>query len=190
MKFTHSLLAAAAFALACGGVVAADDKEHKGFNDMDKNADGKLTRAEAKGKKDLLAKWKEADTDGDGVLTRAEYLKAMAKQDVNTVRRKVTGDDDKSHQASRDDKHHKGFNDMDKNNDGKLSRSEAAGKKSLLAKWKQLDTDGDGSLSRVEYLKEMARQDAATVKNKVSKEAHEVKRRAPDASTGPSSERK
>ena len=91
MKFTKSVLVASAMALACGVAFAKDDdKQAKGFNDMDKNADGKLTRAEAKGKKDLLGKWKEVDKDGDGVLTRAEYLQAMAKQDANTVKNKVS----------------------------------------------------------------------------------------------------
>lgn len=92
MKLVKSVLVASAMALACGGAFAADkDKESKGFNDMDKNADGKLTRAEAKGKKDLLAKWKEADTDKDGMLSRVEYLKVMAAKDASTVTEKVTG---------------------------------------------------------------------------------------------------
>jgi hypothetical protein len=92
MKFAKSVLTAAAMTLACGGAFAADDKAaRKGFNDMDKNADGKLTRAEAKGNKDLLAKWKEADSNNDGVLTRVEYLKVMAVKDANTVKEKVTG---------------------------------------------------------------------------------------------------
>lgn len=96
MNFAKSVLAAAALALACGGAYAADNKDkenaaHKGFNDMDKNADGKLTRAEAKGKKELLSRWKEADSNNDGVLTRAEYLKLMAKIDALTVKEKVSG---------------------------------------------------------------------------------------------------
>lgn len=91
MKLAKSLLVASALAFAAGGAVAADDnKEHKGFNDMDKNADGKLTRAEAKGKKELLGKWKEADKDKDGNLSRTEYLTVMAKKDANTVKEKVT----------------------------------------------------------------------------------------------------
>jgi hypothetical protein len=77
-------------ALACGAAFAADDKDSKGFNDMDKNADGKLSRAEAAGNKDLLAKWKEADTNKDGSLSRVEYLKVMAAKDANTVKEKVT----------------------------------------------------------------------------------------------------
>lgn len=90
MKFAKTILAASAFALAAGAAYAADDdKDHKGFNDMDKNADGQLTRAEAKGKKDLLARWKEADKDHDGKLSRTEYLTVMAKKDFNTVKEKV-----------------------------------------------------------------------------------------------------
>ena len=67
MMFAKSVLAAAAMALACGAAFAADNdnKAHKGFNDMDKNADGKLTRAEAKGNKELLSRWKEADSNND-----------------------------------------------------------------------------------------------------------------------------
>src|SRR5262245_14125211 len=93
MRFAKTVFAAAAMALACGAAFAADkdNEAHKGFNDMDKNADGKLTRAEAKGHKELLQRWKEADTNGDGVLTRVEYLKLMAKIDARTVKEKVTG---------------------------------------------------------------------------------------------------
>lgn len=91
MKFVKSVLVASAMALACGVAFAKDDKDSKGFNDMDKNADGKLTRAEAAGNKDVLGKWKEADKNNDGVLTRAEYLQVMAKKDANTVKEKVTG---------------------------------------------------------------------------------------------------
>jgi Ca2+-binding EF-hand superfamily protein len=92
MMFAKTVLAAAAMALACGAAFAADNdnKHHKGFNDMDKNADGKLTRAEAKGNKELLARWKEADSNNDGLLTRTEYLKLMAKVDANKVKEKVS----------------------------------------------------------------------------------------------------
>jgi len=92
MIFAKTVLAAAAMALACGAAFAADNdnKHHKGFNDMDKNADGKLTRAEAKGNKELLARWKEADSNNDGFLTRTEYLTLMAKVDAHKVKEKVS----------------------------------------------------------------------------------------------------
>jgi hypothetical protein len=189
MRFAQSVLAAAAMALACGAFAA--DKERKGFNDMDKNADGKLTRAEAAGNKELLEKWKQADTNNDGTLSRVEYLKVMAVKDVNTVKEKVTGKDDKqkSTKTAKSDEH-KGFNDMDKNKDGKLSRAEAAGNKDVLAKWKEADADNDGVLTRAEYLKAMAKKDVNTAKQAVSKETNEAKRRAPDASTGATTESK
>jgi hypothetical protein len=92
MKFSKSVLVASAMALACGMAYAKDDKdEHKGFNDMDKNADGFITREEAKGNTELLGKWKEADSNNDGKLSRAEYLKLMAKKDATTVKDKVVG---------------------------------------------------------------------------------------------------
>ena len=190
MNFAKSIFAAAAMALACGGAFAADDKDSKGFNDMDKNADGRLTRAEAAGNKDLLAKWKQADSNNDGVLTRVEYLKVMAVKDANTVKERITGKDKdgKAAKTAGNDRENKGFNDMDKNNDGKLSRAEAAGNKDLVARWKEADADNDGSVTRAEYLKVMAKKDASTARQAVRKETDEAKRRAPDASTGSTSQ--
>ena len=88
---TAKCVLAAAFALACGGAFGADENNaSKGFNEMDKNADGKLTREEAAGNKELLAKWEEADKNNDGVLTRGEYLDVMLSKDYNTLKEKVS----------------------------------------------------------------------------------------------------
>jgi hypothetical protein len=95
VNFAKSILPAAALALACGAALAAE-----GFNDMDKNADGKLTRDEAAGNKELLAKWKEADKNNDGVLTRGEYLSVRIAKDWNTVKEKVAGKPSTSTSAS------------------------------------------------------------------------------------------
>jgi Ca2+-binding EF-hand superfamily protein len=175
MKFARSVVAAA-IALACGVAFAHE----KGFNDMDKNNDGRLSRSEAAGNKDVTGTWKQMDANNDGVVTRAEYLKVMAKKDANTAKQKVAGKDDKPAKA---DRQAKGFNDMDKNNDGKLSRTEASGNKTLIAKWKELDSDNDGSLSRTEYLKDAARQDAAKVREGVGKTVDNVRNRD-NGSTG------
>jgi hypothetical protein len=92
MSTAKFVLAAAALALVCGGAFAADEgKDRRGFNEMDKNADGKLTREEAAGHKSLLAKWKEADKNNDGVLTRGEYLDVMLAQDYATAKEKIFG---------------------------------------------------------------------------------------------------
>jgi hypothetical protein len=90
MRLAKSLLAAAAMAMACGAAYAADGKERKGFNDMDTNDDGKLSRAEAAGNETLVAKWKELDTDNDNHLSRTEYLTEMTRQDVAKVRERVS----------------------------------------------------------------------------------------------------
>jgi hypothetical protein len=97
MKFAKLILAASALALAAGGAYAADsNKQAKasdpepGFNNMDKNNDGKLTRAEAAKDKSLLGKWKQADRDNDGQLSRSEYLLVKGKKDLNTAKEKVS----------------------------------------------------------------------------------------------------
>jgi Ca2+-binding EF-hand superfamily protein len=79
---------------------------------------------------------------------------------------------------------------MDKNNDGRLTRSEAAGSKDLLARWKEADKDNDGALTRSEYLSVMAKKDASTAKQAVNKEVDEARRRAPDATSGSTGESK
>lgn len=88
MKLLKPLIAASALALAFGAY-AADDKDRQaaadpepGFNNLDANNDGKLTRAEAAKDKSLAANFKEADRDNDGTLSRAEYLRVKGKKDI------------------------------------------------------------------------------------------------------------
>lgn len=107
MKFAKPFFAASALALAFGAAYAADDKQAKadaepGFNTMDANDDGKLTRAEAAKDTSLLGKWKDADRDNDGTLSRTEYLIVKGKKDIGTVAEKVqdaVSSDDKSSSA-------------------------------------------------------------------------------------------
>jgi Ca2+-binding EF-hand superfamily protein len=58
-----------------------------------------------------------------------------------------------------------------KNNDGYLSRTEAAKNPELMKNWKQADKNGDGKLSRTEYLTVMTKKDqsAATGGTKSSR---------------------
>jgi hypothetical protein len=51
------------------------------------------------------------------------------------------------------------FNQMDKNNDGALTRQEAAANPRLAQHYDKVDRDGDGKLTRSEYLAVMARED-------------------------------
>jgi Ca2+-binding EF-hand superfamily protein len=92
MEFTRSIFLSAALALAFGTAQGADEKQAReapGFNELDKDDDGALTRKEAGGNSVLLARFKQVDKDGDGKLSRFEYLKSMAKKDFNTLREKA-----------------------------------------------------------------------------------------------------
>ncbi len=51
------------------------------------------------------------------------------------------------------------FNQMDKNNDGQLTKSEAQANPKLADQFSQVDDDNNGTLSRTEYLAIMGRQD-------------------------------
>jgi Ca2+-binding EF-hand superfamily protein len=60
------------------------------------------------------------------------------------------------------------FNQMDKNDDGALTRSEAAAHKRLTAHFDQVDDNKDGRLTRAEYLQIMARQDLYTLRENLA----------------------
>lgn len=177
MKLTKSMLVASALALAAGGALAADNKDDPGYNKLDANEDGKVTRAEAAKDKDLAARWKDADRDNDGTLSRAEYLRVKGKEDIaaGADKAKDAVSDDKSASAgagasasakAKDDAE-PGFNNLDANNDGKITRAEAAKDASLLGKWKDADRDNDGSVSRTEYLIVKGKKDIGTLADKV-----------------------
>ena len=93
MRFSRSIMALAALVGAFGAAQGANDKQSTrdlpGFNQMDKDNDGALTRAEAAGNAELLKRFSEVDSDADGKLSRVEYLKAMARADFRSLREKV-----------------------------------------------------------------------------------------------------
>lgn len=97
MKLKPSILVTAvALALAFGTAQAADEKASRdapGFNELDKDDDGALTRAEAAGNPALAARFNSVDRDGDGKLSRFEYLRTMTAQDLRTLREKAERDD-------------------------------------------------------------------------------------------------
>jgi Ca2+-binding EF-hand superfamily protein len=187
MRLAQSVffIVAAALALAVGTAKAEDkigkDKNDPGFNALDKNNDGSISRAEAMGNPSLAKNFKQADKNGDGKLSRMEYLSAMTKQDAATAKKKVANaverknDDKRSAAAGASskgdkvgkDKNDPGFNALDKDNDGYVSRAEAMGNPSLTKNFKQADKNDDGKLSRAEYLAAMTKQDAKTAKKKV-----------------------
>ena len=103
MKLAQSaILAAAALALAAGPAWSADKTSKKseaanmsrsddsGFAKLDKNKDGYISKAEAKGEHTLSGNFAKWDMNNDGKINRAEYLAAMAKEDVSKAGRKVS----------------------------------------------------------------------------------------------------
>lgn len=105
MAFVRIALAAGTAAvLAAGAAVAADKQAQKeddpGFTQLDRNNDGALSRSEAARNPYLVKRFKEADHDGDGKLSRFEYLRVMTAKDVGTIKEKVAGDDKDSPSGS------------------------------------------------------------------------------------------
>jgi uncharacterized protein HemX len=90
MKLATTIILAVV-GVGVGLAYAADGKKEPGFNVLDKNNDGYLTRVEAAADADLVKKFKDADKNGDAKLSRAEYLAVKAKKDLNTVKAKVGG---------------------------------------------------------------------------------------------------
>jgi len=93
MRVTHVVIVASGLALAMGNALADKTKSDPGFNALDKNNDGYLTRTEAARNPDLAKNFKAADKNGDGKLSRTEYLAVMTKKDLHTAKQKVTGKD-------------------------------------------------------------------------------------------------
>ncbi|TAK86485.1 MAG: EF-hand domain-containing protein [Betaproteobacteria bacterium] len=84
-------VAALAFALgsAYGATAKSQDKD-PGFNALDTNHDGQLSKSEAAGNPYLAKRFKTTDKNHDGKLSRTEYLAVMARKDLRTVKDKVS----------------------------------------------------------------------------------------------------
>ena len=96
MKIVKPLLIASAIALAAGQAFAEKSKDDPGFNKLDRNNDGWLSRSEAMKNSYLRKNFKAADKDHDGKLSRTEYLEAMTKKDMASLKNKVTGEKDRN----------------------------------------------------------------------------------------------
>ena len=93
MQVTKALLVGiSAFALSTGAALADRPKSDPGFNKLDSNNDGYLSRAEAAKNPTLAKNFKQADKNGDGKLSRTEYLAVMTKKDLRTAKQKVAGE--------------------------------------------------------------------------------------------------
>ena len=96
------LIGVSGLALGTGAALAADKAKDKdpGFNKLDANNDGYISRSEAAKNPYLAKRFKEADKNGDGKLSRTEYLTVMTKKDLKGVKDKVAGNKDKDRNAA------------------------------------------------------------------------------------------
>ena len=156
-----------------------------GFNDMDKDDDGKLSRSEASANPRLAEHFNEVDRNGDGNLTRGEYLAVMARRDLFFLRENVAetldpeGKPPLAQQGSGEQASAgasggasggdvPGFNEMDKDGDGNLTQSEAGGNPRLAENFQKVDDDGNGQISRNEYLAVMGRRDLHSLRENLA----------------------
>jgi len=101
MQFAKVLLVGvSALALGTGSAFADRPKNDPGFNKLDSNNDGYISRTEASKNPFLAKNFKQADKNGDGKLSRTEYLTVMTKKDLDNVKDKVAGSKDKDHSAA------------------------------------------------------------------------------------------
>jgi len=91
MNSIKPILIASALALAMGQAFAEKSNDDPGFNKLDRNNDGWLSRSEAMKNSYLRKNFKAADKDRDGKLSRTEYLETMTKKDLSSLKNKVTG---------------------------------------------------------------------------------------------------
>jgi len=84
-----------------------------------------------------------------------------AKQDKNVIEKQQEKGGALNNETS--------FRVLDKNNDGYVTKAEAAGNKDLAKRFGEADDNKDGKLSRMEYLKIMAKIDTHNAADKVSK---------------------
>jgi Ca2+-binding EF-hand superfamily protein len=91
MNIIKTIVVASALVLAAGPAFAEKTKDDPGFNKLDRNNDGWLSRSEAAKNSHLRKNFKAADKDGDGKLSRSEYLQVMTKKDLSSLKNKVSG---------------------------------------------------------------------------------------------------
>lgn len=94
-----------------------------------------------------------------GSATAADKDAKSAKSDKNVLEKQQEKGGALNNQTS--------FRVMDKNNDGYLSKAEAGGNPELARRFAEADDNKDGKLSRMEYLKVMAKIDTNRVAGKV-----------------------
>jgi Ca2+-binding EF-hand superfamily protein len=118
---------------------SSDAQMQSRFRAMDTDGDGVITRAEWRGTDQAF---RQQDTNGDGVLSGAE-VRAVTQTPVPAA----------GTNQARLDQLNTRFSGLDVDNDGRLARSEWSG---TAAAFDRADADHDGFVTRAEFLKTRA----------------------------------
>ncbi|WP_371226399.1 EF-hand domain-containing protein [Roseovarius sp. 2305UL8-3] len=102
------------------------------FEEVDTNADGKLTKDEMRDHRRI--QFMKMDTDGDGQVSEAEMREGMQAKSADRIEKRI------SHMMKR----------HDANGDNQLSPDEIKPKR-MGKMFDRADTDGDGAISRAEF---------------------------------------
>jgi Ca2+-binding EF-hand superfamily protein len=142
-----SLTAALALGVS-GGVIAQGRGRAIRFADMDRDADGVITRSEWRGSDQSF---RMHDWNGDGVLSGDELRPGARRNERNS-------EEGYAYEEGRfDDWTPRAFSELDRNNDGRITRNEW---RFDVDTFKRADHNGDGRISRAEFLgNETARPD-------------------------------
>lgn len=150
-------------ALSAGAATAKGPDHAKIFGEIDADGNGEITQAELTAHGE--ARFAKADTNGDGLLDKAEMMAARAERGGERSKRMLEKydadgsgalDADELAKAAEERSGRRGnrmLKRLDANDDGKLSREEMTARRDPAKLFERLDADGNGTLSAEEFAK-------------------------------------
>jgi Ca2+-binding EF-hand superfamily protein len=126
------------------------DWTEAGFNRVDANRDGRVSREEWRYD---LESFRRADRNGDDVLSRAEFVNGDTDMDLEDRFEYLDANNDGRIERSEWHSSMDAFRWLDRNNDGILSRREVVGEESTRQsdQFRNLDVNSDGRVTRDEW---------------------------------------
>lgn len=127
------------------------DWTQAGFNRVDANNDGRISRSEWRYD---VESFRRADRNGDDVLSRGEFVNADTDVDLEDRFEYLDANNDGRVERSEWHSSLDAFRWLDRNNDGVLSRREVVGEASTRPpdQFRNADVNGDGQVTRNEWL--------------------------------------